>query len=270
MGDEQQRHAEARLQILEQLQDLRLDGDVERGRRLVGDEDVGLVGERHRDHHALALAARELVRIGAEPAHGLGQADEMQKLDGAALRLARPQALVQKKRLGDLLLDRVQRIERGHRLLEHHGDAIAADLAQHRLRRADQLLAVERDAAPWPWLAAGWGRSCRIDSAVTDFPDPNSPTRAKVSPLSRSNDTPRTASTAAPCVRKVTRVADGEESHQLSAISCTDPCGRGWVRWVSMASGSVRATPHRRRRDGSPSSPLRARGMSARHSLMGT
>ena len=44
-----------------------LDGDVERGRRLVGDQDVGLVGERHRDHHPLALAARELVRIGGEP-----------------------------------------------------------------------------------------------------------------------------------------------------------------------------------------------------------
>ena len=56
------------LQIGEQLQDLRLHGDVERRRRLVGDQQVGLVGERHRDHHALALPAGELVRIGAEPA----------------------------------------------------------------------------------------------------------------------------------------------------------------------------------------------------------
>ena len=55
------------LQLGEQLQDLRLHGDVERRRRLVGDQQVRLVGERHGDHHALALPARQLVRIGAEP-----------------------------------------------------------------------------------------------------------------------------------------------------------------------------------------------------------
>jgi hypothetical protein len=41
VGDEQQRHAVARLQALEQLQDLRLDGDVERVGRLVGDQRSG-------------------------------------------------------------------------------------------------------------------------------------------------------------------------------------------------------------------------------------
>ena len=66
MGDEQHRHAELGLQLLQQLQDLRLHSDVERGGRLVGDEEIGAAGERHRDHHALALPARELVRIRAE------------------------------------------------------------------------------------------------------------------------------------------------------------------------------------------------------------
>ena len=64
VGDEDDRHAEPALQVGEQRQDLRLDGDVERGRRLVGDQDVRIVGERHGDHHALALAARQFVRIG--------------------------------------------------------------------------------------------------------------------------------------------------------------------------------------------------------------
>ncbi len=44
VGDEQHRHAEPRLHVLEQLQDLRLHRDVERGGRLVGDQQVGLVG----------------------------------------------------------------------------------------------------------------------------------------------------------------------------------------------------------------------------------
>jgi hypothetical protein len=50
--------------------DLRLDRHVERGRRLVGDQQAGLAGQRHRDHHALAHAARELVRVVLQAALG--------------------------------------------------------------------------------------------------------------------------------------------------------------------------------------------------------
>ena len=57
----------------EQFEDLRLHRDVERGRRLVGDEEVGTIGERHRDHHPLALAAGKLMRIGAEARGGIGE-----------------------------------------------------------------------------------------------------------------------------------------------------------------------------------------------------
>ena len=72
-----------RLQVLQQLEDLRLHGDVERGGRLVGDQEIGLVGERHGDHHALALAAGKLVRIGAEPLRGIGDADLVEQFDDA-------------------------------------------------------------------------------------------------------------------------------------------------------------------------------------------
>ena len=87
--DQQDRHAEPRLQLLQQLQDLRLDGDVEGGGRLVGDQDVGLVRQRHGDHHALPLAARELVRVGAEPRLGVGDLHQPQQLDACA-RAPRP------------------------------------------------------------------------------------------------------------------------------------------------------------------------------------
>ena len=46
---------EALLKVAEEGEDLGLDGDVERGRRLVGEQELGLAGERHGDHHALAL-----------------------------------------------------------------------------------------------------------------------------------------------------------------------------------------------------------------------
>ena len=52
----------SRWTLVDQLEDLRLDGNVERGRRLVGDEDGRAVHEGHRDHRALAHAAGELVR----------------------------------------------------------------------------------------------------------------------------------------------------------------------------------------------------------------
>ena len=88
VGDEQQRHAGLALERLQQLQDLRLDGDVERGGGLVRDQQLGVVGERGRDHHPLALPARELVRIGGEPFLGLGEAGAAQKFHDA-----RPQRL---------------------------------------------------------------------------------------------------------------------------------------------------------------------------------
>ena len=86
---------EARLHFGEELQDLRLDRDVERRRRLVGDEQVGLVRERHRDHDALALPARELVRIGVEAARCVAQADKVEHLERALARRPLRQPAVQ-------------------------------------------------------------------------------------------------------------------------------------------------------------------------------
>ena len=55
------RGAALAVEVGEQVEHLDLVGDVEEGRRLVEQQDVGLLRERHRDPHALALAARELV-----------------------------------------------------------------------------------------------------------------------------------------------------------------------------------------------------------------
>ena len=46
-----------------QREDLAAHRGVERGDRLVGDEQARLEHHRARDHHALALPARELVRV---------------------------------------------------------------------------------------------------------------------------------------------------------------------------------------------------------------
>ena len=51
------------LQVCKQVDDLRLDRDVERADRLVAHDELGLHRERARDADALPLPARELVRV---------------------------------------------------------------------------------------------------------------------------------------------------------------------------------------------------------------
>ena len=146
VGDEQHRHAEALLQVGEESEDLRLDGDVEGGRRLVRHQQIRLASERHGDHDALALAAGQFVRIGAHAPLGVADADEFEQFEDAGAGLAAGQAAMDLQNLADLPLDRVQRIERGHRLLEHHGDVGTTDLAQFRLRQDQNVPPLEQDA----------------------------------------------------------------------------------------------------------------------------
>ena len=68
---------------LQHLDDLRLDRDVERGRRLVRDEHARVVGDRHRDHRALAHPAGELVRVLVDPPLRRRDADDLEQLDRA-------------------------------------------------------------------------------------------------------------------------------------------------------------------------------------------
>ena len=147
VGDEQQRHAHLALQLVQQRQDLRLDGHVQRGGRLVADQQLRRAGQRHRDHRALALAAGELVRIGVDLGLGVGDAGAVQQLDGARARGVGPQRLVQRQHLDDLVAHGVQRVQRRHRLLEDHADARAADAAHLALALSHQVLAVEADRA---------------------------------------------------------------------------------------------------------------------------
>ena len=63
----------SRDQITQQIEDLLLRRDIERGRRLVGDDQRRRAGERRRDQQPLPLAARELVRIAFERRLRVGQ-----------------------------------------------------------------------------------------------------------------------------------------------------------------------------------------------------
>ena len=63
VGDKDHPHRHLLLQNGNELQNLRLDGDIQRRGWLIGYQHRRPTGERHGDHHPLAHAAGELVRI---------------------------------------------------------------------------------------------------------------------------------------------------------------------------------------------------------------
>ena len=128
VGDQHHRHAHLVLQLRQQVEDLGLDGHVQRGGRLVGDHQLRLAGQRDGDHHALAHAAGELVRIVVHAPLGRGDAHQLEHLHRAVQRILARQAFVQAQALGDLLADGVHRVQAGHRLLEDDRDLLGADL----------------------------------------------------------------------------------------------------------------------------------------------
>ena len=63
VGDEQIGQVELFAQLFQQVDDLRLDRDVERRHRLVADDEIGIERQRPGDADALTLAAAHLVRV---------------------------------------------------------------------------------------------------------------------------------------------------------------------------------------------------------------
>jgi hypothetical protein len=87
VGHEHDGQAQATLEIAKQPHDLCLHRDVERGRRLVGQQELGLARERDGDHRALPHPARDLVRVASQHALGRRYLDQIDQLAGAPARV---------------------------------------------------------------------------------------------------------------------------------------------------------------------------------------
>jgi hypothetical protein len=158
VGDDDDRAAELALEPVHQLENLRLRRHVERRRRLVGDQEVGVVDQCHRDHHALAHAARELMRVVVHAAFRLRNADRLEELERPTPRLAGAHVAVELDRLDELAPDRVDRVQRRHRVLEDHRDVVSPDVSQALLRHRQEVLALEE------CLAARHGVAARVEA----------------------------------------------------------------------------------------------------------
>ena len=117
---------------------------------VVGSSAISRTGSStrgHGDHDALALTARELVRIGGVDALRLRQLHAVEDGDDLGLARRRVELGVGLQHLVDLLAAGHDRVERRHRLLEDHRHARAAQLAQARFARGQDVLAFEQDLA---------------------------------------------------------------------------------------------------------------------------
>ena len=136
------------LEVLQQIENLRLDRDVQRGGRFIGDEQFWLGDERHRDHNALAHAAGEFVWVTANPMGCVRHADLLQRAYAAPDGVAPVDSFVNHQRLDQLVFNSRIWIQRRHRALENHRDALAADPVQLLGRAFQQIdLAVEDGGA---------------------------------------------------------------------------------------------------------------------------
>ena len=137
--DEHHRHVQLLLQCTDQLQDFGLDGHIQRRGRLIRNQQRRLARQRHRNHHALAHAARQLMRIAPQHVARFRNAHQLQHAQRLGLGLVGRFALVQADRFGNLLAHGKDRVERGHRLLEDHRDIGTAHAAHGRLAGVCQI-----------------------------------------------------------------------------------------------------------------------------------
>src|SRR5688500_15136777 len=135
------------LKSAHQVQDLRLNCDVERGRRLIGDDELRVAAQRHRDHDALAHAAGELMRVLVQPLLRIRNADQFEEIDRPCSGLILVHAEVKLNRFAQLAGDGEDRIEGGHRVLEDHRDLFAADLAHVVVGHLQDVATLEQDLA---------------------------------------------------------------------------------------------------------------------------
>ncbi len=155
MGDEQVGEAELALEVLQKIDDLRLDRDVERRHRLVTDDQPRRKRERAGDPDPLALPSRELVWIPIDVRRV--EADHVEQLAHARPAIAARAHTVHDERLPDNVPDRHPRVQGRIGVLEHD-----LELAPHAPElgavELGQLASLEHDRAA--------GRPHELENAV--------------------------------------------------------------------------------------------------------
>ena len=179
-------------------------GDVERGGRLVGDDQARIAGKRHGDQHALAHAAGQLMRILRQQLARRAATAPPSSMAIARSRRAPRLPSPSRAKCSSNCAPMVQhRIERGHRRLRDEGDGAAEQRAPRAPAPCARGLRLRTAAIPHV-IAKPAGSSCAMARPTMDLPAPDSPTRPRIFPGGRSNDSARIAGTMSPSMRAPT------------------------------------------------------------------
>ena len=147
VGDQDQAPSPRLLQRLQQREDLLLGGHVERRGRLVGDQDLGVAGQRRGDRDALAHAARELERVALGGAVVVDPHLREPPTRCRAPFAARQADAACPSRLLDLVAAAPQRVQHGERVLQDERDPRAPQAGAPALAQGEHVVVAHEHAA---------------------------------------------------------------------------------------------------------------------------
>ena len=148
MGDDDRRRRPFLRYPQKEVENRSLRRYVEGARRLVGQDQSGVVRHRDGDSHALAHPAGELVGVLVHPPPDIRHAHLREQVRSSITQLG-PRLLrgVRRQRLDDLPPYGVDGVERAERVLKDHPDALATQPSKNGVRRPEHVNAVEPDAS---------------------------------------------------------------------------------------------------------------------------
>ena len=117
------------LELFNQVKNLRLGCDIERGGGFVGNDQFRFKGQSHCDHDPLPLPTGQLVWVAGINPIRIGQMHIVEQLHRARMTFVCCHVGVHQHDLFNLLTNAHQGAQGRHRLLEDHGDAVSTQLA---------------------------------------------------------------------------------------------------------------------------------------------
>ena len=144
VGDENHRELHLAREVAQEVQNLCLDGDVERGDRFIGDDELGLDGQCAGDGDALALATGKLVGIFAHEPRG--QTHFFHQRADRPGQVGLGHFAMYLDRLGEHRVHRHAWVERGIWILKNHLE-IGASGAQFLAAQVGEGTVAESDGA---------------------------------------------------------------------------------------------------------------------------
>ena len=147
VSDQHQRHVVLLAQLQQQRHDFRLNRHIQGRRRFIGDDDLRVQQQCDGDDNALAHAARQFMGVLIQALVRRRNLYLPQLVQGDIPGRPGADPAMRLERFHHLGANGQHRVQGHHRVLENHGDAVAANLAQFPLAHGCQVLTLEQDLA---------------------------------------------------------------------------------------------------------------------------